>query len=243
MNKTSIMDVADLLNLEPLGRPVRHCINHELHRNGDSNPSMGLNIEGNYFNCFGCGIAGNPIKLIQLVPNLNKYEAQRFLYQNKIKLDLPNRPAPPMPTKSGEEFSEIYNGFQNKLPVALSINGSPYLQEKRMIPQHIINNFGIKFINEGGYWINYVNRLEHELCVASGLKKENYNHTFNVGEIVIPFRHPVSRKIVYLQGRNTCVHKTSRQYKYLRQSLHSTTPHGITNHSRKEVRYTLRKGL
>lgn len=41
----------------------------------DSNPSFGVNIISNKFNCFGCGKTGNIINLVQLVDNLNFIEA------------------------------------------------------------------------------------------------------------------------------------------------------------------------
>lgn len=40
----------------------------------DSSPSFGINIEGNFYNCFACGASGNIVNLIQNVEGLNFYE-------------------------------------------------------------------------------------------------------------------------------------------------------------------------
>lgn len=50
----------------------------------DNNPSFGVNIEANVYNCFGCGATGNIINLVRKVEGLNFIEAiQRLsLYAN-----------------------------------------------------------------------------------------------------------------------------------------------------------------
>jgi DNA primase len=40
----------------------------------DSSPSFGINVEGNFYNCFACGASGNIVNLIQNVEGLNFYE-------------------------------------------------------------------------------------------------------------------------------------------------------------------------
>ena len=37
----------------------------------DSSPSFGINVEANYYNCFGCSATGNIFSLVQNVEGLN----------------------------------------------------------------------------------------------------------------------------------------------------------------------------
>lgn len=41
----------------------------------DSSPSFGINVEANYYNCFGCSATGNIFSLVQNVEGLNFVEA------------------------------------------------------------------------------------------------------------------------------------------------------------------------
>lgn len=41
----------------------------------DTSPSFGINIESNFYNCFGCGATGNIFALIQNVEGLTFVEA------------------------------------------------------------------------------------------------------------------------------------------------------------------------
>lgn len=50
----------------------------------DSSPSFGINTEKGFFKCFGCGREGSLIKLVQLLLNINYYQAINVIavYEN-----------------------------------------------------------------------------------------------------------------------------------------------------------------
>lgn len=50
----------------------------------DSSPSFGINTEKGFFKCFGCGREGSLIKLVQLLLNINFYQAINVIssYEN-----------------------------------------------------------------------------------------------------------------------------------------------------------------
>jgi len=65
---------------------------------GDNDPSFGINIRTNFFNCFGCGINGGVFALIGIAkhgaaynPDLHNKEAREFYFGNAghVAMDLP----------------------------------------------------------------------------------------------------------------------------------------------------------
>jgi hypothetical protein len=65
--KENIIAIADSFNLEPLGAKLRVCPFHH-----DTNPSLSLSEEKGLFNCFGCGVKGNIIKLFAMLDKLKR---------------------------------------------------------------------------------------------------------------------------------------------------------------------------
>jgi DNA primase len=46
---------------------------------GDRYPSFSVNSDGQYFNCFGCGVGGDVIKFLMLYENITFMEAIKIL--------------------------------------------------------------------------------------------------------------------------------------------------------------------
>lgn len=60
--------------------------NHE-----DNSPSFGINSESNMFHCFGCGVKGDIIKLVQLVEGMSFVEAiQKLANYANLEIDVAN---------------------------------------------------------------------------------------------------------------------------------------------------------
>lgn len=68
-----ILEVARLLGLELKNNKMLCIAGH------DKNPSLSFEPKGNYFLCFGCGITGSPIDLVQRVLGGSAYEAAKWL--------------------------------------------------------------------------------------------------------------------------------------------------------------------
>lgn len=68
------------------------------HKNGDRNPSMGLNSRTNRFKCFACDLQGDSIELVMQVKNLDFTEATKWLS------DAFNAPL----SRLNEQYGKIY---------------------------------------------------------------------------------------------------------------------------------------
>ena len=65
-SKISIIYIADLYGLQPLGKRLRVCPFHT-----DTNPSLSLNEQEGIFRCFGCNLSGNIILFYAMLKQLN----------------------------------------------------------------------------------------------------------------------------------------------------------------------------
>ena len=82
---TNMEALAHYLGLEPaVGRQhgQYHCFNHAAHKNGDKNPSFRI-FDSDFpgYKCFGCGIHGDPINLVQELTGKNFTDALEYLAQ------------------------------------------------------------------------------------------------------------------------------------------------------------------
>jgi len=62
LNKIEIKDVLEALGAKPSrSKRLMHCPNTSAHKNGDKNPSMGIDEKHNICKCFVCNLSGNPV--------------------------------------------------------------------------------------------------------------------------------------------------------------------------------------
>lgn len=91
----------------------------------DSNPSFGVNEESNLFNCFGCGVTGDIIKLVQEVEGLNFIEAiQKLSKYSGIEIETINLDMKSLINDLKSSINQYLNlETDNRFPGGLSETG------------------------------------------------------------------------------------------------------------------------
>lgn len=79
LKAVDIKEVWQTLGLElPQGKANARCFG-TAHKNGDRNPSLGLDTKANRFKCFACGISGDTIGLVMQMRGLDFKQATEWL--------------------------------------------------------------------------------------------------------------------------------------------------------------------
>ena len=116
----------------------------------DKNPSLSFETRRNFFHCFGCGISGSPIDLVQGVLNLSALDAARWLTghatgdkyvpqtaQHAIRQDNIREPGPQIAIDS-----DVYEyALDHCTPLRQS--GLSYLRTQRGFSENMIRRFRI----------------------------------------------------------------------------------------------------
>lgn len=205
LNQIPISDVAEALNLDLSRKKMIKCFKgHDT-----KTPSLSFNLKENYFNCFGCGIAGGPISLVIEYYECTFLEAchwldEHFLYSTgkKLKLRTPiYRKINDSKTRFNAD-SEIYTWVMENISLSESI--IDYFRSKRSIDEGILRSFNIKDIQDPQQFFNLAKeKWGIERLVNCGLwVNDNGRNRATWWEHVIVFPFYDQRgNITYLQGR------------------------------------------
>ena len=202
-NNYPILEVAERLGLDVDSDNKSYCIrSHD-----EKTKSMSFDVAGNYFNCFGCGVAGDTIKLVREVNSCAFREAVMFILEEET-LDLPNRRVPfaaPKPSgkRHGASFSDIYKHLLQFIPFP---SKDSYLTKERCLSQEVLIANDIKCISDKADKYLYKNVLldyfPEELLIKSGalrLSAKGFPYFFFWDcDFIFPFFE--GDKIIYLQG-------------------------------------------
>lgn len=239
MNKTEIdrikrdipiLEVAKGLGLEIKGTQAK-CFNSSSHKNGDKNPSLGLDISRNRFKCFGCGIGGSVIDLVMQVQGIDFNKAIQYLGGDTgagkapFKYVLSSKPKQvyPQEIKAPEKpilgaYKEIYEDlfiYNTAAPEGedlLDDEALTYLTG-RGFNEDILTRFNVFSIKNYKKTEAYLkSKYSLEELQKAGLFNEKGYFIFNGYKIIFPF---ISEgRIIFLQGRR--LDNTAPKYKHLK---------------------------
>lgn len=118
----------------------------------DDNPSFGVNDESNLFHCFGCGIKGDIIELVQIVEGYNFVESIQKLAQfANIDIEIANLDMKSIIKELNDNINDFFLEDQvNIYPGNLSENGFLMAFAERTKKYIRKKNFDINEIN----WID-----------------------------------------------------------------------------------------
>lgn len=250
-----IREVAERLGIElGQGRANARCFNKDQHAHGDKNGSLGFDERTNLFKCFGCGVSGDTIRLVELVENVEFREACDYLANNfGVKLDTEisknkrttERPAPNFNRKSpyadynepirlNEHYeydfphSEIYQEFYNNTepPNKALVNW----WHKRGFSDELLEAYGWRMITSKTYTQTLKRYSEQELVKSGILRLINgeLRQIFYAHTVVTPFFDNEvvddKNKVLYLRARSL---DPTQKAKYLAPKGTSPTIYGF----------------
>jgi DNA primase len=102
----------------------------------DKNPSLSINPSKNLFQCFGCGAAGDAIRFMELIDQVDFKEAVRRLSDNGFKQRSSPRPKEPSKTlsvKQSKLLGQVVVYYQHLL--GQDSRGLDYLKQERGIAE------------------------------------------------------------------------------------------------------------
>ncbi len=159
----------------------------------EKNPSCGVNIAEQYFNCFTCHVGGNVITFIQKIERLDFPEAVAFLAK---------RAGMPLPEIEDEktklrrliltinrEAAKYFNFILAKSP--LGAKGRAYFNERQLSPA-TITNFGLGFAPYGDGLQNHLlsKGFSYDDMIAARLvsvsQKTGEIYSFFGGRVIFP---------------------------------------------------------
>lgn len=187
-----ILEIADKLGIT-VKRNQALCF-----KGHDKKPSLSFNTNKNYFNCFGCNVAGDGLNLVKEYLTLDTGKAIEWVRANfQIKESGDGTPRVKREIKQAEtpdrgQFAGIYRDFIDSLP---SVEESGYLTTRRGISRAVLDRNDIKHIPDG-YDLTPIIKKHGEAVKASGLLSEGFS--FVACDYVFPFYQ--GGQIVYLQG-------------------------------------------
>jgi len=175
----------------------------------EKTPSFSVNIERQYFHCFGCGKSGDVFKFVQEIEKITFPEAVRLLAQ-KLGLALPKTPYSSeheaedarQRGKLLEMHERAAKFFEDQLRRQEGAHAREYLAG-RGLKEETIRTFGIGFAPDSGFDLR--DRLKHEfgeeLLRASGLFSWKEGTEAAAGAIYSKFRNRVMFPIANENGR------------------------------------------
>lgn len=200
-NKTDIVAlISSYVKLERRGKNYFGlCPFHD-----DTNPSMSVSPELNFFKCFSCGIGGGPIKFYQEINHLTFLEALKALAEPLgIKVDVQGQNQAPT-LKEHTLLEEVKKFYVYTLRNSkLGEEALNYLKERKL-KQETINHFGIGVSpkNNAIYQLLKQKNFTEEQMLNSGivtLKNNEYKDFFNE-RIMFPITNNYG-KVVAFSGR------------------------------------------
>jgi DNA primase len=169
----------------------------------DKNPSLSINPSKNLFQCFGCGAAGDAIRFVELIDQVDFKEAVERLSDNGFKKTSPKTPAKePSNTLSVKEsklLGQVVVYYQHLL--GEDSRGLNYLRQDRGISDHqSIKDFGAGYAN--GTLLELLPEDRHVIKTLKkiGILNAKSNEVF-YNCVVFPL-YSASGATVGLYGRN-----------------------------------------
>lgn len=226
-----IKDVAERLGIElGNGRQNARCFNEQAHKHGDRNRSLGLDERVNLFKCFGCGIAGDTIKLVELVEGKGFRGACEYLSQTHgVKLDTeiterPNggKPTPNFTRKSpyadyndpirlddnynySLPYAEIYQEFYaNTEPPS---NDLKKWWSKRGLSDELLTAYGWRTVTPATYAKTLKRYSEQDLTqsglitATNGQKRHIFSGAYGIATPYFDDELFNGKKVLYLRAR------------------------------------------
>lgn len=205
LNNIPIGEVAEALKLDLSRKKMIMCFKgHDT-----KTPSLSFNLKENYFNCFGCEIAGGPINLVIDYYECTFLEACQWLDEHffnasskKISLYTPSYRQMNNMEETFHPDPEVYSWVIDNS--SLSDTVINYFSSERAIDEETIKSFNIKDIqNPQQFFKQAKTKWGIERLVKCGLwVNDNGRNRATWWEhvIVFPF-YDSNGNITYLQGR------------------------------------------
>lgn len=209
-----IREVAQQLGIEFRGeRANARCFNTSYHKNGDKNPSLGLDAKTNLYKCFSCGMAGDTISLVEKKQGWDfkqscEWLGQQFGVQESSMPSnantAPAKPGEKAPEKENRPITdkdvEVYQHFYELCP-SLSQEHRSFLHTKGFSDE-TIEYFGLRSIPDSAQQKIQELHSASEL-LESGLFKVGKNDkpgfNFYYHRLLVPYFD--QERIVYLRAR------------------------------------------
>jgi DNA primase catalytic core len=163
----SITTVLSNYNLHPDKHNKICCPFHE-----EKTPSFTIYPKTNTFHCFGCGMSGDCIELIQLKENLSKHEAikkaESFIEPLPVVKEPVIKPKPEelqTPEERTRILTKIFEGFKNGLYHAASVKPKEYLQGRRIDYTMLEIGYNSGQFHHGGK----LSETDQQACIKAGL--------------------------------------------------------------------------
>jgi len=211
-----ILDIAEKLGIQGKRNGALCFKGH------DTTPSLSFNTRDNYFNCFGCGVAGDGLNLVKEYLTLDTGKAIEWVKTNfhiregvsrakqgirrpEFSVALKEAKLPKTteenyrktPTIYSENhtkpYTSIYRDFIDSLP---SVEDNGYLTAEREISKEVLDRNEIKRIPDGYNLTPIITKHGEDALKASGLVTDGFS--FSTCDYVFPFFR--DGQIVYLQG-------------------------------------------
>jgi DNA primase len=213
--KLSITTVLSSYSLKPDKHNKICCPFHQ-----EKTPSFTIYPKTNTFHCFGCGISGDVIELIQLKENLGKHEAimkaESFIeplpkVKDPVIKPKPEKPEPPEEPQTPEErtdiLTKIFESFKNGLNHPVSVKPKEYLQNRKLDYTALEMGYNSGQFHHRGK----LSEADHKACIKAGLLipytgslpyGNGINYTpFANNCIIFPLRNKLNQ-IISLYGRS-----------------------------------------
>ena len=214
-----IMELARHLGLTIRGQQAR-CYNGQAHKHGDSNFSLGLDIQHNRYKCFACGENGSIIDLFMAIRGVDVSEAIKSLadmagltpISHKKSYIAPNVPytsntspyksimQPASPSEPTGAYSDIYEELMSACG-GLDPESRVYLTgATRGLTEETLGRFSLFSVGDYQKINNHLKgKFSSDELRRAGVIGRKSNLIFWKHKIIIPF---VSEgRVVYLRGR------------------------------------------
>lgn len=133
-------------------------------KHADSSPSFGVNIENNFYNCFGCGCKGDIIQLVQLVEGLSFVESiQKISNFAGYEIELTNL-----------DIKFLINEIQDTISSVISFD-----DEKKFPGRQTETNFMISFSNRTKKYLRNKDFNSDEINWVDSIYQNLDNHIQN----------------------------------------------------------------
>jgi DNA primase len=221
--RIDIVDFAERLGVEVLpNRKQAHCFNKQMHKHGDSNPSLSFTSKNGigFFKCFSCGVSGSIIDLLAGVKGIDTKEAIKEIKQMYGGGDFtPAVVKPRLPEVAEVRVADKgVRDTYNKLYTICSKHGlgdiKDYLTgDKRGLTEDTIKEFRLFAINKPQEVIKELKEVcsIEELLTAGLFDKGSRGVYFKFKDYPIVIPYIEGGDIVYIKARRL----DSKQPKYM----------------------------
>lgn len=213
--RVDIVEFAQSLGVEVLpNRKQAHCFNKQMHKHGDSNPSLSFTSKNGigFFKCFSCGVSGSIIDLLAQVKGIDTKEAiaqvKQMFTNGEIKPITSGKMALSQVTEEVAIADKGIKNTYNKLYSICSKYGlgdiKDYLTgDKRGLTQDTINRFKLFAINKPQEVIKELKEVcsIEELLTAGLFDKGSRGVYFKFKDYPVVIPYIQGEDIVYIKAR------------------------------------------